>query len=351
MTLYNTNQDIEEAQARFLSNTSRVPYYPISFKRGEGSKLWDEDGKEYIDFLSSACSANIGYGNKELADAIKEQIDNLLQFTIAYFSNATATKFAEKICEITPGFYEKKVSFTCTGSTAIDAAIKFARAYTGRTKLISFAQAYHGSSYGAISVSALSLEMKKKIGPLLPEVYHFEYPICSKCKFGQKESSCNIECLSQMKYAFNHYIPVEEVAAIFIEPIAGDAGIVIPPKKWAKELRNLCDEKGILLVSDEIQQGIGRTGKWFGIENLDIEADILVLGKAIGGGFPLGAVVARKEIMDVLAPPANIYTMAGNPTVCAAGLKTIEIIEKGNILDNVIIMGDYLKEKFRRLQE
>jgi 4-aminobutyrate aminotransferase len=346
-----TSKSIDKKEKQYIAKTQKIPYYPVAFKSGRGAMLYDFEGNEYVDFLASAGSANIGHGNKELSEAVKDQMDDLTQYTLAYFNSEPPIRLAEKLVEIAPGDNNKKVLYSATGSACIDAAIKLSRAFTGRTKIISLFESYHGSTYGAMSISALSTNMRRKMGPLLSDIYHFNYPTCGKCPYFKEEESCSLECVNEIEFAFDHYLPSEEVAAIFIEPIAGDAGIIVPPKKWVKAIRELCDKYGIVLVCDEIQQGMGRTGKWFGIENFDVEADLLVLGKSVGGGLPLGAVVGKTEILESLDAPAHVFTLSGNTTVCVAALKSIEILERENALQNSIEMGDYIKAGFEKLKE
>ncbi len=273
----------------------------------------------------------------------------LCQITPAYVYTEKNVELAKKLTEITPGDFPKKVAFGLSGSDSIDGAIKFAKGYTKRNRLISFRGAYHGSTYGAISVSALSLNMRKHIDPL-PDVIHFSYPTCYMCPYGKKDGECNLECLNEIREAFSSYLPAEEVAAVFFEPIAGDAGIICPPKKYVQELYALCKEHGILFVVDEIQQGFGRSGKWFAIEHFDVAPDMIVCGKSIGGGLPMGAVVGRAEILDCLEPPAHLFTLAGNTTVCTAALKSIEIIERDHLLEKATENGAYFLEKLKGLQ-
>jgi 4-aminobutyrate aminotransferase len=346
-----TSKSIDKKEKQYIAKTQKIPYYPVAFKSGRGAMLYDFEGNEYVDFLASAGSANIGHGNKEMSEAVKDQMDDLTQYTLAYFNSEPPIRLAEKLVEIAPGDNNKKVLYSATGSACIDAAIKLSRAFTGRTKIISLFESYHGSTYGAMSISALSTNMRRKMGPLLSDIYHFNYPTCGKCPYFKEEESCSLECVNEIEFAFDHYLPSEEVAAIFIEPIAGDAGIIVPPKKWVKAIRELCDKYGIVLVCDEIQQGMGRTGKWFGIENFDVEADLLVLGKSVGGGLPLGAVVGKTEILESLDAPAHVFTLSGNTTVCVAALKSIEILERENALQNSIEMGDYIKAGFEKLKE
>jgi 4-aminobutyrate aminotransferase len=348
---YLSNNTIVEEEKKVVAKTQKLPYYPLAFQKGKGALLYDYEGNEYIDFLSSASSANIGHGNKEIAQAVKNQMENLSQYIMSYFYSNEASMLAKKLINLTPGNNDKKVMFSSSGSAAIDGAIKAARVFTGRPKIISFYESFHGNTYGAVSISAISVNMRKKLGPLLPEVYHFNYPNCKRCKHGKDVDSCNLECLNEFTYAFSHYLPAEEVAAVFIEPIAGDAGLIVPPKKYIKALHKLCRDNGILLVSDEIQQGLGRTGKWFGIENFDVEPDIIVMGKSVGAGLPLGVTIGSTEIMNCMEAPGHVFSLSGNATVCMASLKMLEIHERHKLNEKATENGNYLMEKLMELKD
>ncbi len=331
--------------------SARISYFPLVVKSGSGSKLEDVDGKQYIDFLASAAVLNTGHAHPKVVQAIVEQAQELIHYTSGYASHEHQVKLAQELARITPGDFKKRVAFGLSGSDANDGMIKVARAYTGRSKIVSFIQAYHGSTYGSISLSALSLNMRRKIGPLLPDIYHIPYPDCYRCPLGHCQESCSMECLGQLKMAFEHYLPPEEVAAVFMEPIAGDAGIVVPPKKYVQELYNLCQKHGILFVSEEVQQGFGRTGKWFGIEHFDVVPDAIVMAKAIASGMPLSAIVAREEIANFLEAPAHLFTMGGNPISCRAALATIDVIEEEQLVERSAELGQYVRERFEKLQE
>lgn len=343
-----TPEEVRKTEARYISKSQKIPYFDMVFERGEGPLLYDSEGKEYIDLLSSASSAILGHGNQEVADAVARQIRQLGQYTIAYVYMEKPVLLAKKLAGLAPGDRDKKVAFGLSGSDSIDGAIKYARGYTKRHKLISFQGSYHGSTYGACSLSALSLNMTRSL-ELLPDIHHFTYPACFRCKYGKKCQSCDLQCLGELEEAFETYLPPEEVAAVFLEPIAGDAGLLIPPKRYVQALYALCKKQGILFVVDEIQQGMGRTGNWFAIEQFGVEPDLLVAGKALGGGLPMGAVIGRAEILDCLEPPAHLFTMGGNAAVAAAALKTIEIIERDGLLSHAEKMGDYFKEKLEEL--
>lgn len=349
--LKSCNEQIEDLECKFISRTQKVSYYPLAVKEGMGAIIRDYDGKEYIDFLSSASSANIGHGNKEIAEVVKMQMEKIAQYTLAYFCCNEPIQLAKKLTEITPGDFDKKVLFTNSGSASNDGAIKLSRSFTGRSKIISFIEGYYGSTYGALSLSAISLNMRKKIGGLLPDIFHFNYPICLRCKYGKTEQNCSLECLKEIEYAFDHYLPAEEVAAIFFEPIAGDAGLIVPPIKYVQALYKLCQKYDILFVVDEIQQGLGRAGKWFAIEHFGVVPDMITMGKSLGAGLPMGAIIGRSEIMDSLDTPAHIFTMAGNATICKAALKMIEIMERDKLVEKSTEMGKYIMDKLNEIKE
>lgn len=342
---------IVEEDERIISPAARVPYYPLVIRKAYGSTVEDMDGNRFIDMLSSAAALNTGHSHPRVVASIQEQVESFIHYTPAYMYHEPLVVLANKLAQITPGNYKKRVAFGLSGSDGIDGAIKLARAYTNRKKIVSFVKAYHGSTYGALSLSAISLNMRKKIGPLLPEVHHIHYPDCYRCSYQMEEATCGSYCLNELETAFKHFLPVEEIAAVFIEPIAGDAGLNVPPKAYIKRLRELCDLNGILLVSDEIQQGFGRTGKWFGIEHFDVEPDIVVLGKSIASGLPLSAIVAREEIMEAWEAPAHLFTMGGNPVSCRAALATIDILETEELVEHSKELGEYVMERFNTLKE
>ncbi|MBA1336054.1 MAG: Pyridoxal phosphate-dependent aminotransferase [Firmicutes bacterium] len=343
--------EVVKKDDEIISPAARVPYYPLVIKRGHGAIIEDIDGNEYIDLLSSAAALNTGHAHPEVVKAIKEQINDFIHYTPAYMYHQPLVQLANKLIEITPGDFKKRVAFGLSGSDANDGMIKLARAYTGRSKIISFIQSYHGSTYGAISLSALSLNMRRKIGPLVPDIYHIPYPDCYRCAFGQKRESCNMECLKQLEIAFEYYLPAEEVAAVIMEPIAGDAGLVMPPQKYMDKLYGICKENDILFVSEEVQQGFGRTGKWFGIEHFGIVPDAIIMGKSIASGMPMSAIVAREEIMQAWEAPAHLFTMGGNPVSCRAALATIDIIRKENLLEHAHKLGEYVEHRFNQMKE
>lgn len=347
---YEKCMDICKRDNELICKGARIHYYPLAVKSACGSEIEDMDGNRYIDFFSSAAVANTGHSHPAVVRAIKKQLDSFVHYTNAYMYNEAQVELARRLVEITPGDFEKRVFFGMTGSDANDGAIKLARAYTGRKNIISFIKAYHGTTFGALSLSAISLNMRRNIGPTLGGVHHIPYPDCFRCPMGQTKEKCNMECIGQLEYAFENFLPAEDVAAVIMEPLAGDAGIVVPPIEYVKRLSGLCRENGILFISEEVQQGFGRTGKWFGIENFDVEPDVVIMGKAMASGMPISAVVARKEIMDALPAPAHIFTMNGNPVCCSAAIATIDTIKEEGLVERAEVIGEYIRGKLESMK-
>ena len=347
----NKTKEIIERDSVVYPEFARMPYYPLAVARGHGAIIEDFDGNEFIDLLSSASALNTGHSHPKIVKAIKDQAEKYITYTAAYMYSEPLVKYAEALIKVTPGDYLKKVAFGNSGSDANDGAIKLARAYTGRKKIVSFIGAYHGSTYGALSLSAISLNMRRKVGPLLGEIEHIEYPDCYRCPYGKKCETCSLECLKAFKKAMKTYMPPEDIAAIIMEPIQGDGGLIVPPNRYMVALYELCKEHGILFVSEEVQQGFGRTGKWFGIDHFDVVPDMLILGKSIGSGVPLSAIVGRAEIMDSMDAPAHLFTMSGNALACAAAFATLEVIKEEKLLEKSKELGKYAKKRFDALMD
>lgn len=347
---HQSSKEIIDRDSKIYPGFARIPYYPMVIKKGYGAMIEDFDGNKYIDLLSSASSLNTGHSNPRIIEAMKEQMNHYISYTAAYTFSEPLVKLGEELCEITPGDFDKKVVFGLTGSDANDGMIKIVRAFTGRKKIISYVGSYHGSTYGALSLSALSLNMRRKIGPTLPEIEHIKYPNCYRCPYNCNKDTCSIECLNDFKTALSTYLPADEIAAVVIEPIAGDAGLIVPPTKYIKAIYDLCKANDILFVSEEVQQGFGRTGKWFCIEHFDIVPDMIIMGKSMASGVPLSAIVARSEIMDSLQPPAHLFTMSGNALSCSAAIETIHVIRDENLLQRANDLGMYVQERFKGMQ-
>jgi 4-aminobutyrate aminotransferase len=330
---------------------SKIPYFPLVVERGHGSTIIDVDGNEYLDFLTSAASLNTGHAHPRIVDAVKAQAEKFLNYTVVYAYHEPAVELAEKLIGIVPVPAPKKVTYGLSGSDANDGTIKLLRRATGRTKVIAFLRSYHGSTYGAATLSAVALNMTRGLGPMVPDIYHVPFADCYRCPYGQTYGKCGFECISYIESLFESVLPADEVAGMILEPIQGDAGIVVPPPEFMQGLRRICADHGILFVSEEVQSGMGRTGKWFAIEHWGIEPDVVVLGKALGAGMPISGIVARQELMDAWELPAHLFTNGGNAVCCAAALANISVIEEEHLVERAALVGEQIMTRFRKMQE
>lgn len=316
--------------------------------RGEGSYLYDENGKKYLDFASGVAVCNVGHNHPAVVAAVHKQVDELIHggHNVVYYE--TYVKLAEKLVEHTGG--DTMVYFSNSGAEANEGAIKLAKYVTKRPAIIAFHGSFHGRTMGALSVTSSNASFRKYLEPMMPSVYFAEYPYCYRCPFQQKEGACEYECLQQFERIFERQIAPDTVAAMLIEPVAGEGGYVVPPARFLEGLHEICQKHGILLIFDEVQTGFGRTGKLFAYQHLSFRPDILTSAKGIGGGFPLSAVIARKDLMEKWPAGAHGGTFGGNPVACAASLAVLELLE-GGLLDNATEQGVYLKERLLQLQK
>lgn len=336
-------QDLIKEDEQYFAKSGRIKYYPLAIDHGYGATLVDVDGKEYIDLLASASSQNVGHAPKKVTEAIKKQVDKFVHYTPAYMYHEPLIRLSKKLCDISPGNYEKRVTYGLSGSDANDGIIKFARAYTGRPYIISFTNAYHGSTFGSLSMSAISLNMRKKYGPLLNGFYHIPFPDNYRGLFEQPTPNTIDEYLAPLKEMFNKYVPADEVACIVLETIQGDGGLLEPVPGYFEALEGICREHGILIAVDDIQQGLGRTGKWSSVEHFNFTPDLITFGKSLAGGLPMSAIVGRKEIMETLEAPAHLFTTGANPVSCEAALATLEMIEEEQLLEASLEKGKYVR--------
>lgn len=348
-SITNITNDIIDKERKYMSYTTRVPYYPLVVENADGCIIKDIEGNEFIDFLSSAAVINTGHNHPRIVEAVKGQIDKFIHYTPAYMYHEPHIKIAEKIIEISPCSYEKRVAFGLSGSSSVDGAIKAARSYTKRPRIISFLRSYHGTTVGSISVSGYSIGMHENLGPLMPNVHFIPYPDSYRGRYNSDDPTDASGYINYLKELLDTVIPPSEVAAIIYEPIQGDAGVLIPPASFYRELNDICKKYGILLIADEVQTGFGRTGKMFASEHFDIEPDIIVFGKAVASGMPLSGLVARKEIFESWGTPAHFFNTAGNPISCVAALKTIEVIQDEKLIQNACTQGERIMQRFKKL--
>ena len=324
---------------------------PLFVARAKGALVEDVDGNEYLDFVAGVAALNIGHCHEKVVSALKEQEDKYLHTAFNILMYESYVKLAKKLVEITPGNFPKQVVFKNSGSEAIEDSVKIARRYTGKYNIIAFEGAFHGRTQTAAALTSQVKNYKFGFGPLDPGVHRFPYAYGYRAPFGLTDVEYGEYCVKRIEDSFKSYIAPEETAAIIFEPLLGEGGYVIPPAEFVKGLRMLCDKYGLLLIVDEIQSGMGRTGKMWAIEHFDVVPDILVVAKSLGGGTIISATVARKDMLDVIGVGGLGGTLGGNPVSCVAALKTIEVIEQEKLLDRATKLGKIAKGRLEGMKE
>jgi 4-aminobutyrate aminotransferase len=338
------------ARDQRVMSPSYTRMYPLVIRRGRGAAVEDLDGNVFLDFTAGIAVCSTGHSHPEVVAAVQDQAGRYLHMSGTDFYYEPQIELAEKLAALAPGRTPKKVFFTNSGAEAIEAAFKLARYYTCRQRVIAFYGAFHGRTYGALSLTASKTKQREHFAPLVPEVHHVPYANCLRCPIGLKYPTCNIHCVDFIEETLlKHEAPPAEVAAIFVEPIQGEGGYIVPPPEYHRRLRDLCNRHGILMVVDEVQSGMGRTGKMFEIEHWGVEPDIVCAAKGIASGMPLGAMIAKSEIMTWSAG-SHASTFGGNPVSCRAALATIKLLEE-QYMQNASTLGDYLMAGLRRLQQ
>ncbi len=327
------------------TSPSYTRVYPLVCERGSGAVIEDVDGNLFLDFTAGIAVTATGHCHPHVTAAITDQAHKLLHMSGTDFYYQPQIDLAQKLAEAGPWPGHRRVFFTNSGAEALEAALKLARWHTGRPRALAFFGAFHGRTYGAMSLSGSKLVHRRGFAPLVPDIHHVPYPKgCGPCP---DAASCT--CVRQIEETvLKRTAPPEEVAAIFVEPIQGEGGYNVPPPGFLPALRELCDRYQILLVVDEVQSGMGRTGKMFACEHWGVQPDIICLAKGIASGMPLGAMIARDEVMD-WPPGSHASTFGGNPVSCRAALATIELLEAG-YMANATARGEQLRQGLLRLK-
>jgi len=333
--------------ARYVS-PSISRYYPLVVDSAHGSLVKDVDGNQFLDFTSGIAVLNAGSTPAKVVQAAKAQLEKFLHFSYTDFYYENMLKLAEKITEITPGNFEKMVYFGNSGTEAIEAAMKLARNYTRRVIFLAHGGAFHGRTMGALSLTASKPIQREGAYPLLPEVVHFPFPYCYRCPWRQTFPECDYYCIDYFKEQYlEKFVPVKEVAAFVFEPIQGEGGYVTPPPDYYR-LMEFLRKDGVLFVADEIQTGLGRTGRFFASEHFGITPDIISIAKGIASGLPLSVTVAKAEIMRSWRPGQHASTFGANPVAVEAALATLEVMNSERLLENATRLG---KVAMKRLLE
>jgi len=328
--------------------------YALVAESAEGCTVTDVDGNRFLDFAAGIAVCSTGHCHPRVVKAVQEQAARLVHIS-ADFYYPPYVEMAAKLAEIAPDGDDWQVFLTNSGTEAVEGAIKLARYATGRHRLIAFLGGFHGRSMGAVTLTASKPQYHRGFGSLLADVTHVSYGKCFHCPYNLSYPECELACVSFIEdEIFKRVAPPEDVAAIVVEPIQGEGGYVVPPPDWLAAVRKLCDRHGILLITDEIQSGMGRTGKMFAFEHFGDEdghvvPDIITVAKGIASGMPLGAFIAKGDLMT-WDKGAHGTTFGGNPVACAAGLETINLLQEA-LMENAQQMGGYLMDRLDGLKE
>ncbi len=336
---------------RLTMSPSYAHVVPIVGEEGKNVYVRDVDGNVFLDISSGMFVLNYGYSHPKLVKAVQKQSAKLAHFAGTDFYYKAQIDLADKLIALTPGDVDKRVYFGNSGTEAVEAAFKCARWHTRRPRIISYLGAFHGRTFGAMSLSSSSVKHHRYFFPLVPGVSFMPYPYCYRCPFNKEYPGCDFECVDYIRTSLKTVIPAEEVAAVIAEPIQGNSGYVIPPKEYWPKVKEICDENDWLFIADEIQTGLGRTGKVFAMEHWGVTPDIVCVAKALSGGMaPIGAMIGRLLVMN-WEPGTHASTFGGNLVACAAALAGLEVMEKEKLVEKADRLGKYALKRLREMKD
>ena len=325
---------------------------PVFVKEARGALLTDVDGNTFIDFAGGIGAMNVGHTHPRVVEAVSEQVKDFIHTAFQAVPYEPYVELAEKLNVLIPGECEKKTIFANSGSEAVENAVKIARAHTGREAVLAFGNGLHGRTLLTMTLTSKPGSFKEGFGPFAPEVYHVPAPYSYRCPKGEPCSEgCEGRCFDLVRETLAGEVEAEDLAAVILEPVSGEGGFVPFPDFYLRQLRELCDEHGILLIVDEIQTGFGRTGRMFAIEHSGVAPDLLTTSKSLAGGLPLSAVIGRAEVMDSVEPGGLGGTFGGNPVACAAALAVLKAFEEDNLLARASAIGERVADALRKMQE
>lgn len=335
-----SSRRLYEKKEKYVTK-SLQSFSPGFIKKGKGARVTDVDGNSFIDLSGGWGCQAVGYSHPKVVEAIKDQAENFTHTDYTAIPYSPFVKLAERLSKLHPGDSHKKGAFFNCGAEAVENAVKIARAHTGRNGVVVFENAFHGRTLLTMTMTHKADPYKNGFGPFAPEVYRLPYPNPYRNDFE----------LETLEKKLTHMVDPREIAALVVEPIIGEGGFIVPPEGFLSYLRELTDKYGIDLVFDEIQCGMGRTGKFFAAENWGVESDISTLAKSLASGMPLSAVIGKEDIMD--SPPTNSIggTYVGNPVACRAALAVLEVIEEEGLLERAEEIGDYIKDRFQKMEQ
>ncbi len=350
MTNSQTNAALHERRNKVMAKGfgSATSKYVAHAK---GAVITDVEGNEYIDFAAGIAVMNVGHSHPKVVQAIKNQAEKFTHTCFMVVPYASPIALAEKLCDAVPGDSKKAVMFVNSGVEAVENAVKIARYYTKKTAIIAFEGAFHGRTLLGMSLTSKVKPYKYGLGPFAPEVYRMPYANCYRCPFGKEYPGCDLACADHLEEILISHVGAEDTAAIIFEPVQGEGGFIAPPKEYFQRLKKICEKNSILMIADEIQTGMGRTGYMFAMDYYGVEVDITAVAKSLGAGMPISAVVGRKEIMDSVHLGGIGGTYSANPIACEAALAVFDIFESENLLARAKVLGEKLQLKVKALQE
>jgi 4-aminobutyrate aminotransferase len=324
-------------------------YSPVVADRGEGVYVWDLQGNRYLDFTSGIAVVNTGHSHPRVVRAIQEQAAKIIHAQANILAHEPMMMAAVELTSTLPAKLNQ-VFWTNSGAEAIEGALKLAKIATGRPAVIAFRGAFHGRTHAAMTVTSSRAKVRGHYEPLLPSVYFAPYPYLFRNPYKGAQEDADLKYFEELEHLFDTMVMPDDVAAILMESVAGEGGYLFPTKRWVQMVRELCDKHGILLIMDEIQTGVGRTGKMWGFEHFDVVPDIITVAKGIASGMPVSAVVSDRAIMDKWAPGAHGGTYGGNAVGTAAAYATLRVIREEALLENAVAMGQRLMDGLRDIQ-
>jgi 4-aminobutyrate aminotransferase/(S)-3-amino-2-methylpropionate transaminase len=339
-----TNESLNQLRAEVIShgNSSSTSVYVESAK---GAVIRDVEGKEYIDFAVGIGVMNVGHSQPKVVQAIKDQAEKFTHTAFIVSPYEPAIKLADKLCHVTPGSFPKSVLFINSGAEAVENAVKIVRYYSKRQAIIALENGYHGRTYMTMTLTSRVKPFKLGFGPFASDVYQMPSAYCYRCHFRLKYPECGVACADYMKEFFVTHVAAEDTAALLVEPIQGEGGFITPPPEYLSKLMKICHDNGILFIADEIQSGMGRTGKMFAVEHYNVEPDLITIAKSFAAGMPISAVVGNKKIMNSIHPGGVGSTYGANPIACRAGLAVFEIFEEEDLLKKAEILGKKMRSR------
>ena len=334
---------------RYIATSTKTA--PVVVKRAEGAVVEDVDGNLLIDFSAGVSVLNVGHGHPKVLEAIRRQAAHFTHFAGTDYYYEVQARLAERLAKKAPGRRPRKVFFTNSGTESTEAAIKLARHNTRRGLFLAFLKAFHGRSMGSLALTASKPVHRRGYAPMMPSAVHVPYAYCYRCPYKLTYPSCDLHCVNIIEdLYFKSVAPPEDVAAVFVEPVQGEGGYIVPPKGWMERLAGVAKDHGILLVDDEVQAGMGRTGKFLAIEHTKAIPDVITLAKALGGGLPLGAVVFNAEL-DWREAGSHSTTFGGNAVACAASHATLDVLEEEDVMANATRLGARMGKRLAEMAE